>query len=690
MNRPFLSTLFCVSFLGASAFAAGSAQITVLDPTPGATLVRVTLEGYDARSVDIEGAAWQELSLAGEGYSNVVGAPRLPRVSRSLVIPDGQEADVHVFGSRYHEIAGVDIAPARGPIVRTQDPARVPYSFGAAYRTDAFYPAEAASLGAAYILRDVRGAVLDANVLQYNPVTHVLRVYDELVLRIDTHGVPAAHPLDRANTPDRRDVSFEELYRGQFLNYAAQGLVPITQSGGLLVISNAAFLGEMQPFVDWKNSRGIQTTLVNVATIGNNATAIKNYIQQVYASTNLSYVLLVGDSTEVASSSFLGGASDPFYATLTPDNYPELIIGRFSAQNTAQVQTQVQRSIQYEQQDHSLAAGGWSALGMGIASDQGPGHYGEYDYQHMNNIRTAELGYGFNGVDQIYDPSATKALITNGLNAGRRLVNYCGHGSDTSWGTTGFNNNDVNALANQGHLPFVFSVACVNGNFAGQTCFAEAWLRATHNGQPSGAVGTYMSSINQYWDEPMYAEDEAVTRFCAESWWSVGALWYASSCKMMELMGSSGHDMFMTWIVFGDPSLRILGTQPPPPTSYCTAKLTSSGLRPSIGAFGNASATASDFRLSCNQGLPNKVGLHFRGDASQSIPWLGGTLCVTPPLVRGQAFVFDSYGTAIEPVSFVPNDVGHTYYYQYYGRDPQITDGTGVMISNAISVDVLP
>lgn len=689
MFRTFLSSLVVTSAASA-ALAAGSAQVTVLDPTPGATLVRVSFDGFDARRVEIGGKSWVELGVAGEGYSNEIGAPRLPRISRSVVIPDGEEADVHVVGSRFHDIADVDVAPARGPILRTQDPAAVPYSFGGAYRQDAFYPAQAARLGEAYILRDVRGAVLEANVLQYNPVTRVLRVYDELVLRVDAHGTPAAQPLLRTSGPDRRDVSFEALYAGQFLNYQPTSLVPITQSGGMLVISAAAFLSEMQPFVDWKNSRGIPTTLVNVATIGNTPTAIKNYVQGVYNSTNLSFVLLVGDSAEVVSGSFIGGASDAFYGTLTSDDYPELIVGRFSAQTVAQAHTQVERSIRYEQQDHSLAAGGWNTLGMGVASDQGPGHFGEYDYQHMNNIRADELAYGFTAVDQVYDPTATKAMITNGLNAGRRLVNYCGHGSDTSWGTTGFSNTDVNALANEGHLPFVFSVACVNGNFPNQTCFGEAWLRATHNGQPSGAVGAYMSSVNQYWDEPMYAEDEAVDRFCAQTWWGIGALWYAGSCRMMELMPGSGHDMFMTWICFGDPSLRVLGTPAPPPTAYCTAKVNSNGWRPSVNGFGTASNSANTFRLSCNLGIPNHVGLHFRGNASAQLPWFGGTLCVAPPLVRAQAFVFDAYGTIVEPISFGPNDVGHTYYYQYYGRDPAIADGTMVMTSNAISVDVLP
>ena len=94
------------------------------------------------------------------------------------------------------------------------------------------------------------------------------------------------------------------------------------------------------------------------------------------------------------------------------------------------------------------------------------------------------------------------------MNAGRGMINYCGHGSDTSWGSTGFNNSNVNALVNDNMLPVICSVACVNGNFPNQTCFAEAWLRATNNGEPTGAVATYMSTVNQSWDPPMEGEDE--------------------------------------------------------------------------------------------------------------------------------------------------------------------------------------
>jgi hypothetical protein len=94
------------------------------------------------------------------------------------------------------------------------------------------------------------------------------------------------------------------------------------------------------------------------------------------------------------------------------------------------------KSIQYERDLNATAT--WLAKSMGVASDQGPGDNNEMDNQHMDVIRTKLINFGYNPVDQLYDPTATSTQVTNAINEGRGFVNYCGHGSTTSWGTTGF------------------------------------------------------------------------------------------------------------------------------------------------------------------------------------------------------------------------------------------------------------
>lgn len=570
----------CV-FLGLSASAAfaGSARpsvnVDVLQNSADEIVLSYSFGSFHTLEVEIEGKTYSIIKLGRESQIMAVGAPDLPDVSRSIIIPDAAGMAVKVIDGEYHELTDIDLAPSKGSFSRQIDPADVPYVFGPEYEIDADYPGELATLGEPYIFRDYRGAAVRVNPFQYNPVRRTLRVYSSMIVRITPNGDNFANVLKRTRDQEL-SLAFHDLYRGHFLNYET-GLryAPMNETGGMLVICHDAWMPNMQPFVNHKNGIGIPTTMVGVSTIGNNWTSIKNYISSLYSGGNLAFVLLVGDAAQVAyptAVSGYNGAADPKYAQLVGnDTYPEIIIGRFSAGTAAEVDTQVLRTIEYENMPATLQD--WFWRGMGIASNQGAGigDDGQADNVHIGEIRNWLLGHGYTAVDQIYDPSGTAAMVTAGLNAGRGIINYCGHGSASSWSTTGFSSTHVNALVNDNMLPFIVSVACVNGEFEHYpACFAETWMRATHGSEPTGAIGCYMSSINQPWAPPMEAQDEFNLRYIAETYHSYGALCYAGSCSMMDNYPGSGETYgtgpatFNTWILFGDPSLRIVGVAEPP------------------------------------------------------------------------------------------------------------------------------
>ena len=89
----------------------------------------------------------------------------------------------------------------------------------------------------------------------------------------------------------------------------------------------------------------------------------------------------------------------------------------------------------------------------------------------------------------------------------------------------------------------------------------------------------YASTIGQYWDPPMAAQDETVDLFTAEVYYTLGALFFAGSCLMMDeypepYPAGGGIDMFNTWILFGDPSLTVLavsGMKVTPGTNFETS-----------------------------------------------------------------------------------------------------------------------
>jgi hypothetical protein len=536
-------------------------SITLLESDGERSLVRVTLGGLEADPVTIDGSVYYTIGLEGQAVQPEVGFPALPDARASLIIPDDREMSVTLLDAKYVDLTEMPIAPSKGNLPRTVNPADVPYTFGPIYAGGGTYPATAVEGHDPYILRDFRGMVVDANVFQATPSTRTLRVYTEMTIEIAPAGVGVINVLERTAPIASMDRQFALIYQHHFLNFENDRYTPVLEDGELLIIAYDSFRDAMLPFYRWKLQKGVPAKLVTVTQAGGTATAIKNYILAEYGATNLGYVLLVGDAAQVPTFMVGGGGSDPTYSLLAGgDNYPEIFIGRFSAENLTHVNTQVDRSVTYERDP--MAGGAWYPKGTGIGSDQGPGHFNEYDYQHENLIRADLLAYGYASIDQIYDPGATAAMVSAALNEGRSILNYTGHGSDTSWGTTGFSNSNVAALTNDYKLPFIQSVACYNGNFTAGTCFGEAWLRSTHNGLPIGAVAAYMSSISQAWDPPMYAQDASADLLVGDDMRTVGGLWFNGSCEMIDLQGSAGATEFLAWTIFGDPSLAVFTKTP--------------------------------------------------------------------------------------------------------------------------------
>jgi len=149
------------------------------------------------------------------------------------------------------------------------------------------------------------------------------------------------------------------------------------------------------------------------------------------------------------------------------------------------------------------------------------------------------------------------------INEGRSIINYTGHGSNSSWGNgCPMNNTNVDGLNNTGKWPFIWSVACVNGEFHLGTCFAETWLRATDSeGNPTGAIATLMSTVNQGWNPPMEGQDEMNAIF-VESYSenikrTFGGISFNGMNQMNDSYGSAGYDETFYWTLFGDPSVVL-------------------------------------------------------------------------------------------------------------------------------------
>jgi hypothetical protein len=552
-------------------FSATFGWASSVDVEVSGTKETIVLEYYvrdhQTHPIQIAGEAFEQIVLPGEAPTMEPGAPSLPRICRSIIIPDDAKTSVRVVDTDYYEIPA-RISPSKGTLLRHVNPEDVAYEFGPAYSLNAFYPNELVELGEPYILRDYRGIVVRLNPFRFNPVTNVLRIYNRVTVEVMVDGAGEINIVRQRSRRRSLSRSFHQIYKRQFLNYDSYSRYePLDEDGELLIFVHDPWEVYVQPLVAHKSSIGMGSEVIPVSVVGNDPEAIKALIQDRYDHGSLAFVLLVGDAEQVASPEYVMydevGSSDPTYSLLDGDDlYPDIMVGRLSAETAEHVMTQVERTIEYEQMPATQQE--WFWRGSGLGSAEGPGDDGEMDWEHIEHIRMLLLDHHYTEVDQFYDPGVEAADVRDALNDGRGIVNHCGHGGPGGWGVSGFSIWHVDALINHNMLPFIFSVACATGSFDGQTCLGEAFLRATHGSEPTGGIGFFGGSLAQAWSEPMEAQDEFNSLLVQETYVSYGTLCYAGCCSMMDQYGEGGDHMFMTWHVFGDPSVRVVGTCPPP------------------------------------------------------------------------------------------------------------------------------
>ncbi len=559
-----ITSVYAVSWTPLDDSSTGASDVTILSASDNETVIEFTIDGFTTNTATVNGEEMNIPQLIDGAYLLEAGAPELQKLATSIIIPNTDQMMVEVVSSEFREYSQVLVAPSKGNLTRDIDPSTVPYEFGNVYTVDAFYPGNIAELGDPYIVRDFRGQAVRVFPLQYNPITKTLRVYTQVTVRVSSTGLVGENPLYSAELT-QMNTEFKNMYQRHFSNYdniMNTRYDVLDEAGTMLIICYSAFMDAMQPLVEWKNMRGLKTELVDIADVGSTSSAISQFVEDYYYEHNLAYLLLIGDISQMPSPMVSGAASDPTYGYIEGnDSYPEVMVGRFSAENTSHVETQVERMITYER--YPTEGADWYHKGTGLGSSQGSGigDEGEADWQHQDNIRAKLLDYTYTEIDQIYDPGANVTAVSNAVNEGRGVMNYTGHGSQNAWSTSGFSSTNVNNLTNDNKLPFIWSVACVNGEFYNGTCFAENWLRATNNGAPSGAIGAFMSTINQSWAPPMDGQDEfndiLVELFDSNIKRTYGGLSANGCMHMNDTYGSQGDNETDFWTLFGDPSLLV-------------------------------------------------------------------------------------------------------------------------------------
>jgi gingipain R len=552
------------------AFVAFNQKFTILEESPSTIDVKFQLSSKPFVYETLNGQNFLDFSKM---YKNVIletGSPSLPVFGESFRLPLKGHSSIEIISTDFEDFTSVQVLPSKGNLKRNVDPSSVPFSFGEVYSKNEFYPANPFAMVDPFIARTVRGQVVRMLPYQYNPVSKTLRVYRSIRFKIVMNeSVPGVNELALSQSNPSDVKGFNHL----FANKSLDKYNVVEEEGEMLIITPDDYVSNVTPLSNWKNKKGIKTEIVSTNVAGTDATSIKTYIENYYQThPGLKYLLLVGDHDKIPAYSYGFTSSeelysDSYYGQLTgTDFYPEVFVGRLSG-IAGEIDLMVNRIMEYETNPKS---GDWMTKAIGLASGEGAGYGddGQADWQHMREIRTNLLDYGYTHVYEFYEGSRggedasgnpASAPILEAVNNGVGLFNYTGHGDLNTCVTGNFGSSQVNQATNEGKYPFMISVACNNGTFMYGNCLAETWLKAKTATSPTGAIAVCASSILMAWAPPMQTQDE-MTAINTESYSdnqksTLGGLFYNAQMSMLEEYGVEGEEVMQTWVFFGDPSV---------------------------------------------------------------------------------------------------------------------------------------
>jgi len=565
---------------------AAKAQIQLIGQTETITELVCTVSDYETSTQGV----YTQIHLKEGNPILQKGAPDLEKLTTAVVVDDAAQMQISITHSGYDEYHDIFILPSKGNLLRTVNPSDIPFEFGPEYQNDAFFPGALAKLGRPYIMGHYRGQSVQFFPLQYNPVTHVLRVYHDIQVAITPSTTVGENAITAVSHPVNRFDA--ERYKSHFLNYSgvADRYQQIDEIGNMLVVTHNSYIDELAPWIQWKKEAGIDVEVVDVATV-NSISAIEALVADRYNNGGLSYLMLVGDEDQIPvtllNNSGGQGYCDACYGYVTGnDSYPEVLVGHFLVHNESELPTIIAKTLEYEKTPYTGTD--WFSVAMGIGSNEGDGigDDNEADWQHQNGIKDDLLGFTYTEVWEKYDgdhsadspsggatadgtnnPSANS--LSTVINGGCSLINYTGHGAHTLIVTGSYSNTNINQLNNTGMYPFFIVVGCCTGDYdddddTGDT-FGEAWQK-TPGTALTGGIGGAFSSVYQSWAPPMEGQDE-MNKLVAniggvQTRHTLGSIHWHGCMGMNDVYGTQGDEMTDTWILMADPSVQLRTAMP--------------------------------------------------------------------------------------------------------------------------------
>lgn len=480
--------------------------------SPSEIVMDLSLDSLKLKDVRLGGKVFVEIESTGLTKIFGRGTPNLPVYSKLVQVPAGMKATVETSDYDTKEINLSDynvsnqVVPAQESVSKSAK--KIPFFFNStAYKANGFHGQPTTIIEELGTLRNIKLARVQISPFQFDASTGKLQIRNNIRAIIKF----VANPLVAELSNQYDANNFSQLLNGVI--GAQKPLFNRADAPTYVIVSPRKFESDLQRFVNWKQDSGYQViqAYTDMPEVGATKSTIKDYLKNLFLNPPAGFgpqqfILFVGDVADLPTFDGAAGShvTDLPYAEYTGDIFPDAFYGRFSASNSTDLNSIIDKTLAYE--TRSLPDMSYlSRVTMVAGSDSsfenwsnGQINYGVTNYFNSTNGITSNTL-----LQPEVSGSQYSTKIKTDVSQGIGYANYTAHCSADGWADPSFKLSDLPKLTNTDRYGVWIGNCCQSSSY-NTTSFAEAAVRLAKK----GAVGYIGASDYSYWDE--------------DYWWAVG------------------------------------------------------------------------------------------------------------------------------------------------------------------------
>lgn len=506
--------------------------------------IEFNLPDYSTTTVSGDGNFYDMININNYGINSEEGLPMLPQLTFILIIDKAENTPSYSIINETTEDKYLTrkIYPVQAPWEKNHPLKDRPFTINSGYYTTAgSITSPVMKISEPVIIAGVKVVMVTIQPFRYDPSEGRIKITKSAKFRIElSKGIASYSNIGS---------SFRELFNASALNSET---VDYAGTNNYLIITPPEYESIIGPFASYKASMGYSVLVVNTSVTGTTNSAILNYIQQRYnnISTRPEFILLVGDIDKVPEWTGIGSDNphtDLNYTLLEGnDAFADAFIGRFPVSSSAELSNIINKSMYMEANIGSLQKkNAFMSSTDNWAITEGTHNFvidSFFTSPPFTNVKLYTHTY-----------SATTQQLIDALNNNQVFAIYSGHGSTTSWADgPPLTQAQVNSLNNSWY-PYVYSFACLTGQYQNAECFGETWIRR----QKAGSV-YWGSSVNSFWDEDDILERRLFRAMFTDGLKRTAPMFVMAKYYLVQYYGSVTTTMrryLEMYNCFGDPSI---------------------------------------------------------------------------------------------------------------------------------------